>query len=230
MTKLTVKAKITDDSKTKLSLIESEYWNYQTYLRSGRKNAEGINLYSATKQQAERVFKRIKEQPKPNKQYPLVLRRDLVDIQKDSKFPCVYWMKIPVYPKSINVRIQTPCKYDLSSKEYSIRESKIVKIQNDWYIYVTIEKQEHINLDNTLVDNVLAIDLGCKHIAVTVNMANTRPNFYGKVVRANADYNGAMNILQRGLGILSSLGGCLTYPRPSVIVERNKVRAGSSGW
>ena len=99
MTKLTVKAKITDDSKTKLSLIESEYWNYQTYLQSGCKNAEGINLYSATKQQAERVLKRIKE-PKPKKQYPLVLRRDLVDIQKDSKFPCVYWMKIPVYPKS----------------------------------------------------------------------------------------------------------------------------------
>ncbi len=184
MTKLTVKAKITDDSKTKLSLIESEYCNYQTYLQSGCKNAEGINLYSATKQQAERVLKRIKEEPKPKKQYPLVLRRDLVDIQKDSKFPCVYWMKIPVYPKSINVRIHTSCKYDLSSKEYSIRESKIVKIQNDWYIYVTIEKQEHINLANTVVvDNVLAIDLGCKHIAVTVNTANTRPNFYGSSLR-----------------------------------------------
>lgn len=144
MTKLTVKAKITDNSKTKLFLIESEYWNYQTYLQSGCKNAEGINLYSATKQQAERVLKRIKEEePKPKKQYPLVLRRDLVDIQKDSKFPCLYWMKIPVYPKSINVRIQTSCKYDLSSKQYSsIRESKIVKIQkNDWYIYVTIEKR-----------------------------------------------------------------------------------------
>jgi putative transposase len=235
-----------------------------------------------------------------------------------------------------------------------------VKIQNDWYIYVTIEKQEHINLAN-IVDNVLAIDLGCKHIAVTVNTANTRPNFYGselrntrgfcfwlrrklgqkkafykikalknreflqvnhelhqiskaivqeakrtnaiivlgklkgirqrikagrrvrrlinnfpyyrlvqyikykaewigikvleisesytsqtcfnchirnraarrtqglfecdncKIVRTNADYNSAMNILQRGLGILSSLGGFLTYPKPSVIVERNKV-------
>jgi putative transposase len=276
-------------------------------------------------------------------------------------------MKIPVYPKSINVRIQTSCKYDLGSKEYSIRESKIVKIQkNYWYIYVTIEKkqeqQTNFLIDNTIVDNVLAIDLGCKHIAVTVNTANTRPNFYGsslrqmrgfhfwlrrklgqkkafykikalknreflqvnyelhqiskaiveeakrtnaiivigklkgirqrikvgsrrirrlinnfpyyrlvqyikykaewigikvleisesytsqtcfnchirdkaarktqglfecdncKIVRTNADYNGSMNILQRGLGILSSPGGFLTYPKPSVIVERNKV-------
>jgi transposase len=86
-------------------------------------------------------------------------------------------MKIPVYPKSIDVRTHTSCKYDLSSKEYSIRESKIVKIQNDWYIYVTIEKQEQVN--NTVVDNVFAMDLSCKHIAVTVNRANTKQNFYG---------------------------------------------------
>ena len=44
-----------------------------------------------------------------------------------------------------------------------------------------------------------------------------------EIVRTNADYNGAMNILQRGLGILSSPWGFLAYPKPSVIVERNKV-------
>ena len=32
-------------------------------------------------------------------------------------------------------------------------------------------------------DNVLSVDLGCKNIAVTVNSANTKPNFYGKTVR-----------------------------------------------
>jgi putative transposase len=42
-------------------------------------------------------------------------------------------------------------------------------------------------------------------------------------IRTNADYNGAMNILQRGVGILSTLGGFLTYPEPSVIIERNKM-------
>ena len=43
-------------------------------------------------------------------------------------------------------------------------------------------------------------------------------------VKTNGDYNGGMNILQRGFGILSSLGGFLTYPaEPSVIVDRNKV-------
>ena len=42
-------------------------------------------------------------------------------------------------------------------------------------------------------------------------------------IRTNADYNGAMNILQRGVGILSTLGGFVTYPEPSVIIDRNKM-------
>jgi putative transposase len=362
MTKLTIKAKITDDSKTKLSLIESEYNNYQTYLQS--KCNQIINLYSATKQQAQRVLKRIQSRGElnPKKQYPLVLRRDLIDIRKDSKFPCVYWMRIPVYPKSINVRIQTSCDYDLTAKEYLLRESKIVNKNKDWYVFITIEKETTALLqEQQQPTNVLAIDLGCKNIAVTVNTANTRPNFYGKdlrqiwgfhfwlrrklgqkkafykikdlkdreflqvnhelhtisksiveeakrtnaiivfgklkgirqsikagrrvrrlinnfpyyrliqyikykaewigvkvkeiseaytsqtcfnchkrdkmarktqglyecsncnVVKTNADYNGAMNILQRALGILSNVGGFLTYPRLSVIVERGEM-------
>jgi putative transposase len=350
--KITVKAKVTDDSKNKLGKIESEFQNYQVYLQSGCTAI--VNLYSATKQQAQRALKKIK-QPNSKKQYPVILRRDLVDIQNDIKFEGVYWMKIPVYPNSINIRIKTSCKYDLT--EYSIRESKILKIRNEWYIFITIERQDEPIIP---ADNVLAVDLGCKNIAVTVNMVNTKPNFYGAAlrgirgfyfnlrrklgekkaadkikslknieslqvnhelhkiskaivveakrtnavivlgklkgirknikgsrrmrrlinnfpyyrlvryikykaawrsirtleiseadtsntcfncrtkdkkarktqglfqcgncsIRTNADYNGAMNILQRGVGILSTLGGFLTYPEPSVIIDRNKM-------
>ena len=42
-------------------------------------------------------------------------------------------------------------------------------------------------------------------------------------IRTNADYNEAMNILQRGVGILSTLGAFLTYPEPSMIIDRNKM-------
>ncbi|MFY9868346.1 MAG: transposase [Candidatus Nitrosopolaris sp.] len=250
----------------------------------------------------------------------------------------------------LNIRIKTSCKYDLT--EYLIRESKIRKIRNEWYIFITIEKQDEPIIP---ADNVLAVDLRCKNIAVIVNTVNTRPNFYGAAVRGirgfyfnlrrklgekkasdkikslknieflqvnhelhkieeakrtnavivlgklkgirknikgsrrmrrlinnfpyyrlvqyikykaawrsirtleiseadtsntcfncrtkdkkarktqglfqcgncsirtNADYNGAMNILQRGVGILSTLGGFLTYPEPSVIIDRNKM-------
>jgi transposase len=99
------------------------------------------------------------KQPNPKKQYPVILRRDLVDIQKDKKFEGVYWIKIPVYPNSINIRIQTSCKHDLT--EYSIRESKILRIRNEWYIFITIEKQDEPIIP---ADNVLAVDLGCKNI------------------------------------------------------------------
>jgi transposase len=82
-------------------------------------------------------------------------------------------MKIPVYPNSINIRIKTCCKYDLT--EYSIRECK-----NEWYMFITIEKQDEAIIP---ADNVLAIDLGCKNIAVTVNTFNMKPNFYGAALR-----------------------------------------------
>jgi putative transposase len=173
--KITVKAKVTDDSKNKLGKIESEFQNYQVYLQS--RCTAIVNLYSATKQQAQRALKKMK-QPNRKKQYPVILRRDLADIQKDIKFEGVYWMKIPVSPNSINIRIKTSCKYDLT--EYSIRESKILKIQNVWYIFITIQKQEELIIP---ADNVLAVDLGCKNIAVTVNSVNTKPNFYGVALR-----------------------------------------------
>jgi transposase len=84
----------------------------------------------------------------------------------------VRFVKIPVYPNSINIRIKTSCKYDLT--QYSIRESKILKIRNEWYVFITIERQ-----DGPIIppDNVLAVDLGCENIAVTVNTVNTKPNF-----------------------------------------------------
>jgi hypothetical protein len=55
--KITVKAKVTDDSKNKLGKIESEFQNYQLYLQSGCTGI--VNLYSATKQQAQRALKKI---------------------------------------------------------------------------------------------------------------------------------------------------------------------------
>jgi putative transposase len=112
------------------------------------------------------------------KQYPVILRNDLVNIQKDSKFEGVYWIKIPVYPKSINVRIHTAYRYDLS--EYDIRECKLIRLDDELYIFITIEKQDEL-LPTT--DNVLSIDLGCKNMAVTVNTANMKPNFYGSELR-----------------------------------------------
>jgi hypothetical protein len=63
---------------SKLALLSREYYAFQSYLKGDK----AINLYSATKQQAERFLKRIKR-IKENKQHPLIIRNDLIDIQKD---------------------------------------------------------------------------------------------------------------------------------------------------
>jgi hypothetical protein len=86
--KITVKAKVIDDSKNKLGKIESEFQNYQAYLQSGCTAI--VNLYSATKQQAQRALNKIK-QPNPKKQYPVILR---------SSSKCyfqIYGMSISIY-------------------------------------------------------------------------------------------------------------------------------------
>lgn len=177
MTQITIKAKVTDDSKIKLQSLEDEHRRFQTYLRG----VKDVNLYSATKQQADRFLDRVKKRGgklNSKKEYPLIIRRDLIDVKKDSKFPCIYWMKVPVYPKSINLRIQTDCRHDLM--EYSLRESKVVRSYGEWYIFITIDKETPHTQPPI---NVLAIDLGVHNIAVTVNTANTRPNFYGQDLR-----------------------------------------------
>ena len=92
-------------------------------------------------------------------------------------------MKVPVYPKSINLRIQTDCGHDLT--EYDLREAKVIQQAGEWYIFLCIEKET----EPKPAKNVLAIDLGVHHIAVTTNTANTRPNFYGqKLIQIRGKY------------------------------------------
>jgi hypothetical protein len=87
--KKTIKAKILELRKGKEELLRQEYKNFQRYLH-GNKSAP---LYSATRQQAEKLLKRIGK-PKEGKEYPLILRRDVY--RADAKLT-PYWLKIPVY-------------------------------------------------------------------------------------------------------------------------------------
>jgi len=50
----------------------------------------------------------------------------------------------------------------------------------EWFIFVTLRKPGR---QLAFADNILAVDLGCKNIATTVNTANTRPNYYGRELR-----------------------------------------------
>ena len=59
------------------------------------------------------------------------------------------------------------------------REAKIVRRKGEWFIYITVEKE----VQERNPKSVLAVDLGIRWIATTVNSNNPKPKFYGKQLR-----------------------------------------------
>ena len=72
----TVKAKIFGLTRIKEILLREEYDNFQPSLKGF-----DVLLYSATKQQAERLLRRLKGKPK-RKEYPMILRRDVFNVKE----------------------------------------------------------------------------------------------------------------------------------------------------
>ena len=168
--KKTIKAKILELRKGKEELLKREYENFQRYLH-GDKSAQ---LYFATKQQAERLLKHIGK-PKEGKEYPLILRRDVY--RADTKLT-PYWLRIPVYGVrgGINVPIKT---HEPITNSATCREAKVIRKGDEWFVYITIEKE----VEEQNPKSVLAVDLGIRWIATTVNSNNPKPKFYGKELK-----------------------------------------------
>ena len=86
----TIKAKILELRRGKEELLKREYENWQRYLRGDRNTL----LYSATRQQADRLLRRLRDRFNPNKEYPLILRGDVY--RADTKLT-PYWLNIPIH-------------------------------------------------------------------------------------------------------------------------------------
>ena len=121
--KKTIKAKILELRKRKEELLKREYENWQRYLR-GDKTAP---LYSATRQQAEKLLRRLKGKVKVNREYPMILRRDVY--RADTKLT-PYWLKIPIYGVrgGINVPIKT---HEPITEDTVCREARIIRKGNE---------------------------------------------------------------------------------------------------
>jgi len=59
------------------------------------------------------------------------------------------------------------------------REAKIIKKGDEWFVYITVEKK----VEERNPKSILAVDLGIRWIATTVNSNNPRPKFYGRELR-----------------------------------------------
>jgi putative transposase len=179
LAKKTIKAKILELRERKKQLLEEEYQNYQRYLRGDKDN---IKLYSATKQQADRFIMRLRKQNGgllDAKDYPLILRNDIYDIRSEDTKLTSYWIRIPVAGKRGGIN----CPIALSSpipEGAKTKEAKLIREGEEWYVYITIEKE----IQERRTESVLAIDMGIRNIATTVNSSNPKPKFYGKELRA----------------------------------------------
>ncbi|MDK2876430.1 MAG: putative transposase [Archaeoglobaceae archaeon] len=174
----TIKAKILEDTnKGKMQLLEKEYTNFQKFLRE-----EKAELYSATKQQAERLLRKIKKQNGgkiKQKEYPIILRNDVYDVQITDNKLSRYWIRIPVYGVrgGIKMPIRPHCEIDPSWK---LKEAKVLRKNGEWFVYITVEKEVEIRKEYS---SVIAIDLGVRWIATVVSTACRKPKFYGKELR-----------------------------------------------
>ncbi|MCD6263073.1 transposase [Candidatus Bathyarchaeota archaeon] len=189
-----IKAKIMDEANSrKLEALGKEYANFQKALRG-----EDAKLYSATKQQAERLLRKIRKQnggKLKRKGYPLILRNDIYNVWITDNNLSKYWIKIPIYGirGGIKLPIKPHCEIDIGWK---FREAKVLRRKNSWFVHITVEKEVEIKQEYS---NIIAIDLGIRRIATVVSTADIRPKFYGKELRR---VRGHYFYLRRKLGKL----------------------------
>jgi transposase len=142
---------------------------------------EQVELYSATRQQAERVRRKIKRNGGKQipSDHPLVIRRDLVRIEKGDTKISKFWARIPVFGGSIWVPIQLPFNQEELLAQ-DIREAKLAKRKNKWFLHLTAQKE----VSNEVPTNpdkkaVIGIDLGEANPATSVVLVGGKPTFPG---------------------------------------------------
>jgi putative transposase len=175
--KKTIRAKLMFLTKSKEGRIAREFINFQKTLRG-----EEAELYSATEQQAEKLRGRLKNKFKRKKEYPLIIRNDCIRLKETSNKLCKYWAKIPVYKKSIHVAIAFPYKDKELLLSGKIKETKLNRHKNNWYLLITVEKEVKADYD---ISSVISCDLGEKHLLSTVLVKDNsmKPEFYGDEAR-----------------------------------------------
>lgn len=181
----TIKCKIINPTELKLEQLNKEYHYLQDLLQLESKGLDFLpiyqslkkKVYSANLQQVLRFYKDIK----PNKEYPISFRKDLLEIKKTDNRLSKYWIKIPTKQRKGGLKLaikSQPFKFE----DYEICESKLYKKKNNWFINIAVQKE--VELNNTY-SSVLGLDLGQKYMAVSVMQPPTlmTPKFWGKEVR-----------------------------------------------
>ena len=163
-----VRAKIIGLTHTKRRILDHEYEGLQRFLRG-----DPAEIYSANKQQAQRFYKYIK----PEREYPLSIRKDLIRVERRNTKLARYWARIPVRLRrgGVWVAIKPHCEID-----DQICESKLLRRNGVYFLNLTIKREVEIK---TSYSSVLAVDLGIRHVACSVDMRSGETHFYGRELR-----------------------------------------------
>jgi len=178
--KKTIKAKVVFLTKIKRQLLEQEYEKLQRFLRGEK----GAPLYSANKQQALRFYKHVK----PDREYPLSIRKDLLKIERRDTRIAEYWARIPVKGRRggvwVAIKPHGPIEPDME-----ICESKLFRRDGDFYLHIVVQKEIDIP-DPKLTGKtvIIACDIGEANPIAAVELWNygaERRNvkFHGREVR-----------------------------------------------
>ena len=182
----TIKCKLIGLTKRKLELLNREYDNFQHFLKTG----EDRGVYSATKQQGKRTYRKIK----PDREYPLVIRKDLMDIRKTDNKLAKYWARIPVHGVRGGVKVAL-AHQPFNFEEWEICGSKLVRTKDgEFYLHVIVKKKVEVKKEYS---SIIAIDMGARWVGVSVALHRSKPKFYGKRVR---EVRGKYFWLRRKLG------------------------------
>lgn len=183
-----ITAKIIRLTKRKQELLSSEYENFQLAL-----DGKDVNLYSGTKQQAQRLRTKLGRGYKPEKEYSMIIRNDLIKVEQKSTKIADYWARIPVYGQygGVWVAIKPHCNI---LPEYSIRETKLKKHKGNFFLHITIQKEVEIpepRFNDRLA--VISCDLGERNPVTSVVYLDSKissSEFYGSDMRSTrAHYN-----------------------------------------
>lgn len=160
---------IVELTRRKKELLAREYSNLQKFLQGDRT----VPLYSANKQQSLRYYKKVKQ-----KEYPLSLRNDLINLRRAKTF---WFLKIPVY--GVRGGIKVPVKPHREFPNGKLCESKLVRRKGRYIAMLTFEFEAP---PMRKCNSILAIDLGERFAATAVLLQNgtvVKAKFYGKEIR-----------------------------------------------
>lgn len=167
----TVKCKLIGLTNRKFELLNREYDNFQHYLKTG----EDRGIYSATKQQGKRTYKKIK----PDKEYPLIIRKDLMDIRETTNKLAKYWARIPIHRVRGGVKVALGHQ-PFNFKNWEVCGSKLVRNKDGFYLHLTVKKDVEPRKEYS---SIVAVDIGARWAGVSVALHHSKPKFYGKRLR-----------------------------------------------